>query len=178
MHWSQASIMWGREDHPLVMPRPEGYALVQNPVMFSDTHTCCFLRVLIDGGSNINLLYRTSTEKLGIPAAQLKPSQLTFHGIVPVLSCSPWEGFSWMCCSKRRATSATSPSGSRWCTSAVHTMRYLAARSGQVHGSTALRVPQDEAPRPSRHDHHHGMLQEVDGVRKSHLEAGQGVGHR
>jgi hypothetical protein len=45
--------------------------------------------MLIDGGSNINLLYRTSMEKLGIPAIQLKPTKLTFHGIVPGHSCMP-----------------------------------------------------------------------------------------
>jgi hypothetical protein len=45
--------------------------------------------VLIDGGSSINLLYRSSMEKLGIPLAQLKPSRLTFHGIVPGHSCTP-----------------------------------------------------------------------------------------
>jgi hypothetical protein len=45
--------------------------------------------VLIDGGSSINLLYRSSIEKLGIPPAQLKPSRLTFHGIVPGHSCTP-----------------------------------------------------------------------------------------
>jgi hypothetical protein len=45
--------------------------------------------VLIDGGSNINLLYRSSMEKLGILIAQRKPSRLTFHGIVPRHSCTP-----------------------------------------------------------------------------------------
>jgi hypothetical protein len=45
--------------------------------------------VLIDSGSSINLLYRSSMEKLGIPLAQLKSSQLTFHGIVPRHSCTP-----------------------------------------------------------------------------------------
>jgi hypothetical protein len=57
--------------------------------MCSDTHTCRFSRVLIDGGSSINLLYRSSMEKLGIPIAQLKPSRLTFHGIVSGHSCTP-----------------------------------------------------------------------------------------
>jgi hypothetical protein len=33
-----------------------GYALVLNPIVFSETHTCRFSHVLIDGGSNINLL--------------------------------------------------------------------------------------------------------------------------
>jgi hypothetical protein len=56
MHWSEASITWGCEDHPPLMPRPGGYALVLNPIMVSETHTCCFSGLLIDEGSNINLL--------------------------------------------------------------------------------------------------------------------------
>jgi hypothetical protein len=45
--------------------------------------------MLIEGGSSINLLYRSSLEKLCIPLTQLKPSRLTFHGIVPMHSCTP-----------------------------------------------------------------------------------------
>jgi hypothetical protein len=71
------------------MPSPGEYALVLDPVTCSDTHTCRFSRMLIDGGSSINLLYRSSMEKLGIPLAQLKPSRLTFHGIMPRHSCTP-----------------------------------------------------------------------------------------
>jgi hypothetical protein len=89
MHWSEASITWGREDHPPLMPRPGGYALALDPIVFSDTRTCRFLRVLINGGSSINLLYCTTMEKLGIPAIQLKPTKLTFHRIVPGHSCTP-----------------------------------------------------------------------------------------
>jgi hypothetical protein len=89
MHWFEAAITWGREDHPPLMPSPGEYALVLDPNVHSDTHTCHFSRVLIDGGSSINLLYRNSMEKLGIPIAQLKPSQLTFHGVVPGHSCTP-----------------------------------------------------------------------------------------
>jgi hypothetical protein len=89
MHWSEVSITWGREDHPPLMPRPGGYVLVLNPIMFSETHTCLLSRVLIDGGSSINLLYRTSMEKLGIPAIQLKPTKLTFDGIMPGHSYTP-----------------------------------------------------------------------------------------
>jgi hypothetical protein len=89
MHWSEAAITWGHEDHPRLMPSPGEYALVVDPVVCSDTRMCRFSRVLIDGGSSINLLYRSSLEKLGIPLAQLKPSRLTFHGIVPGHSCTP-----------------------------------------------------------------------------------------
>jgi hypothetical protein len=88
MHRSGASITWGREDHPPLMPSPGEYALVLDPIVFFNTHTCRFSHVLIDGGINIHLLYRSSMEKLGIPAAHLKHSQLTFHGIVPRHSCS------------------------------------------------------------------------------------------
>jgi hypothetical protein len=89
MHWSEAAITWGREDHPQLLPSPREYALVLDPIVRSDMHTCRFSRVLIDGGSSINLLYRSSMEKLGIPLAQLKSSWLTFHGIVPGHLCTP-----------------------------------------------------------------------------------------
>jgi hypothetical protein len=71
------------------MPSPGEYTLVVDPVVCSDMHMCQFSQVLIDGSSSINLLYRSSLEKLGIPLAQLKPSQLTFHGIMPRHSCTP-----------------------------------------------------------------------------------------
>jgi hypothetical protein len=71
------------------MPSPGEYALVLDPIVFSETHTCRFSRVLIDGGSSINLMYRSLLEKLGIPAGQLTPSRITIHGIVPGHSCSP-----------------------------------------------------------------------------------------
>jgi hypothetical protein len=89
MHWSKAAITWGREDHPPHMLSPRDYALVLDPIVRSDTHTCHFSHVHINGGSSINLLYHSLMEKLGIPIAQLKPSRLTFHGIVLGHSCTP-----------------------------------------------------------------------------------------
>jgi hypothetical protein len=89
MHWSEAAITWGREDHLPLIPSPGEYALVLDPIVCSDTHTSHFSHVLIDEGSNINLLYWSSMEKLGIPVAQLKPSRLTFHGIMRGHLCTP-----------------------------------------------------------------------------------------
>jgi hypothetical protein len=89
MHWSEEAITWGCEDHPPLMPSPGEYALVLDPIVHTDTDTCQFSHVLIGGGSSINLLYRSSMEKLGIPIAQLKPSRLIFHCIVPGHSCTP-----------------------------------------------------------------------------------------
>jgi hypothetical protein len=62
MHLSEAAITWGSEDHPPLMPSPGEYALVLDPIMCSDTHTCRFSHVLIDGGSSINLLYQSSMD--------------------------------------------------------------------------------------------------------------------
>jgi hypothetical protein len=79
----------GGEDNPPLMPSPREYALVLDIIVHSDTHTYHFSCMLIDSGNNINLLYQSSMEKLGFPIAQLKPSRLTFHGIMPGHSCTP-----------------------------------------------------------------------------------------
>ena len=76
------------EDHPAVMPSLGGYALVLNPTIVA-RRTCKFSRVLIDGGSSINILYRDTMTKLGLKAEDLEPTQTVFHGIIPSLSCSP-----------------------------------------------------------------------------------------
>jgi hypothetical protein len=72
-----------------VLPSPGSYALVLDPIIISKKHSCRFSRVLIDGGSSINLLYRSSLERLGISESQLEPSSTSFHGAVPGPSHSP-----------------------------------------------------------------------------------------
>ncbi|KAM3333913.1 hypothetical protein ACQJBY_028775 [Aegilops geniculata] len=71
------------------MPNPGGCALVLNPTIVASRRTCKFSRVLIDGGSSINILYRDTMTKLGLEAKDLEPTRTIFHGIVPGLSCSP-----------------------------------------------------------------------------------------
>ena len=48
-----------------------------------------FSRVLIDNGSNINILYKDTMDKLGITKSMLSAIGTTFHGIVLGLSCTP-----------------------------------------------------------------------------------------
>jgi hypothetical protein len=89
MHWSEKPITWSRDDHPAVMPSPGAYAMVLDPTFSTERRTCRFSRVLIDGGSSINILYRDTMDRLGIKEKQLQPSRTVFHGIVPGLSCAP-----------------------------------------------------------------------------------------
>ena len=40
-------------------------------------------RVLMDGGSSLNLLYQDTMRKMGIDAARIKPTKTTFKGAIP-----------------------------------------------------------------------------------------------
>ncbi|KAI4978226.1 hypothetical protein ZWY2020_014780 [Hordeum vulgare] len=44
---------------------------------------------MVDGGSNINILYIDTLLKLGLKEKDLQPTSTVFHGIVPGQSCSP-----------------------------------------------------------------------------------------
>src|SRR3954465_8258982 len=52
----------------VVAPQIEGYTL----------H-----KVLMDGGSSINILYYETFRRMGLTHKQLQPSNIVFHGIVP-----------------------------------------------------------------------------------------------
>src|SRR3954468_12142523 len=89
MHWSECEISWGRPDHPTILPNPGNYPLVVNALFAGPKFSCKFSRVLVDGGSTINILYRDTLTKLGLTEKDLERSRTTFHGIVPGLSCTP-----------------------------------------------------------------------------------------
>ena len=78
------------------MPSPGSYALVLDATLATDRRAARFSRVLIDGGSSINILYRDTMEKLNIKPKQLMPSRTVFHDIVPGLSCHQSARSRWM----------------------------------------------------------------------------------
>jgi hypothetical protein len=89
LNWSSQAITFDQWDQPAVLPRPGGYALVLDPTIGTSQRSVRFSRVLIDGGSSINILYRDTANKLGIQESRLSPSSTVFHGIVPGHSCQP-----------------------------------------------------------------------------------------
>ena len=82
LNWSEEAITWDCNDHPELMPNPGGYALVLGPMLISPKRACTCSRVLIDGGSSINILYRDMLGKLGISESSLQPSRTVFHDII------------------------------------------------------------------------------------------------
>src|SRR3954463_811357 len=89
LHWSDCEVSWSRADHPAILPNPGNYPLVVDTLFAGPKFACTFSRVLVDGGSTINILYRNTLTKLGLTERDLERSRTTFHGIVPGLSCTP-----------------------------------------------------------------------------------------
>jgi hypothetical protein len=79
LDWSEDAITFGREDHPNRIPNPGQYPLVVNPVIGNAR----FSKVLMDGGSSLNILYTHTLRLLGIGLDQLRLSTTPFHGVAP-----------------------------------------------------------------------------------------------
>jgi hypothetical protein len=79
LDWSEDDITFSREDHPNRIPNPGQYPLVVDPVIGNAR----FSKVLMDGGSSLNILYAHTLRLLGIGLDQLRPSTTPFHGVAP-----------------------------------------------------------------------------------------------
>jgi hypothetical protein len=78
LDWSKDAITFSHEDHPNRISNPGQYPLVVNPVIGNAR----FSKVLMDGGSSLNILYAHTLRLLGIGLDQLRPSTTLFHGVV------------------------------------------------------------------------------------------------
>jgi hypothetical protein len=79
LDWLEDAITFSREDHPSCIPNPGQYPLVVDPVI----ENARFSKVLMDGGSSLNILYAHTLRLLGIGLDQLRPSTTPFHGVAP-----------------------------------------------------------------------------------------------
>jgi hypothetical protein len=79
LDWSDDAITFSREDHPNRIPNPGQYPLVVDPVI----GYARFSKVLMDGGSSLNILFVHTLRLLGIGLDQLRPSMTPFHGVAP-----------------------------------------------------------------------------------------------
>ncbi|KAI5017948.1 hypothetical protein ZWY2020_042836 [Hordeum vulgare] len=109
MHWCDKPITWSRMDHPTVMPNPGSYALVLDPTFASKRLTCRFSRVLVDGGSIINILYLDTLLKLGLKERTSYQPVLSSMASCLGSPARPSEKSSWTSSSATKPTSAESP---------------------------------------------------------------------
>jgi hypothetical protein len=79
LDWSEDAITFSREDHPNRISNPGQYPLVVDPVIGNAR----FSKVLMDGGSSLNILYVHTLHLLGIGLDQLRPNTTPFHGVAP-----------------------------------------------------------------------------------------------
>ena len=76
---SESPITFDQRDHPSHIARPGRYPLVVDPIVRKK----CLTKVLMDGGSGLNILYIDTLDAMRIPWSELRPVSSPFHGMIP-----------------------------------------------------------------------------------------------
>jgi hypothetical protein len=79
LDWSDKPITVDQDDHPDRVPSPEKYPLVVDPVIGNVRLT----KVLMDGGSSLNIIYADTLGLLQIDLSSIRAGATPFHGIIP-----------------------------------------------------------------------------------------------
>jgi hypothetical protein len=79
LDWSDKPITFDQGDHPDCVPSPGRYPLVVDPVIGNARLT----KVLMDGGSSLNIIYAETLGLLEIDLSTIRAGATPFHGIVP-----------------------------------------------------------------------------------------------
>ena len=77
--WSACPITFDCRDHPTSIRHGGSAALVLDPIIDGYHLT----RVLMDGGSSLNLIYQDTVRKMGIDPSRISQSNTTFKGVIP-----------------------------------------------------------------------------------------------
>ena len=78
LQWSESTITFDRTNHSDVIPHPGRYLLVVDPIVGPKRLT----KVLMDGGSGLNIMYAKTFDEMGINRTNLRPTRAPFHDIV------------------------------------------------------------------------------------------------
>jgi hypothetical protein len=86
LRWSEVSISFSRDDQWTSFSEPGKFPLVLDPVVAEVKLT----RVLINGGSGLNLIFASTLRKMGLDQTDmLVPRKSPFYGIVPGNAAHP-----------------------------------------------------------------------------------------
>jgi hypothetical protein len=110
LDWSDKPITFDQGDHPDCIPSPGRYPLVVDPVIGNARLT----KVLMDGGSSLNIIYAETLGLLGIDLSMIRPVQRLFMGSSPVSASSPLGNLICPSASELPPTFERKPSLSRW----------------------------------------------------------------
>jgi hypothetical protein len=110
LNWSRDAITFSCEDHPNRIPNPSQYPLLVDPVI-DDTR---FSKVLMDGGSSLNILYAHTLQLMGIGLDQLWSSMAPFNGVAPGKRVQPLGQIDPQFGLARRPISTRKRSPSKW----------------------------------------------------------------
>jgi hypothetical protein len=78
LKWFGLAITFDRSDHPESIPRPGRYPLMVDPIVDTKRLT----KVLMDGGSGLNIMYAETLNTMGISRSRIRPTGAPFHGVV------------------------------------------------------------------------------------------------
>ncbi|XP_066324219.1 uncharacterized protein [Miscanthus floridulus] len=76
--WSEATITFDQIDHPKSIPHPGRCPLVVDRIIDPKRLT----KVLMDGGSGLNIIYAKTLDEIGIDQTCLRPTRAPFHSIM------------------------------------------------------------------------------------------------
>jgi hypothetical protein len=79
LDWSDKPITFDQGDHPDFVPSPGRYPLVVDPIIGNVRLS----KVLMDGGSSLNIIYAETLELLGVDRSEIRAGAAPFHGIAP-----------------------------------------------------------------------------------------------
>ena len=79
LRWSESAITFDRIDHPESILHPGRYPLMVDPIVGTKWLT----KILMDGGSGLNIMYAETFDAMGIDRERIQPARSPFHGVVP-----------------------------------------------------------------------------------------------
>ena len=85
LKWASTPIIFDQDNHPASIPRPGSYPLVDDPVVSNMRMS----KVLMDGGSSLNILYINTLEAMWIPRSCLRASLFPFYGNLSGMKAYP-----------------------------------------------------------------------------------------
>ena len=85
LQWSKSAITFDRTDHMESVPQLGLYSLMVNPIIGTKRLT----KVLMDGGSGLNIMYTKTLNTTRIDRPHMQPTGASFHGIEPGKQAMP-----------------------------------------------------------------------------------------